>query len=98
VNRPLIVNPLAEDDLADASAWYDGRRAGLGDDFLLCVGEMFELIIRSPELHAKVFEDLRLAKIRRFPYVIIYRIDDTQITVVAVYHTHRDPREWQGRR
>ena len=98
MNRPLVVNPLAEDDLAEASAWYDGRQVGLGGDFLLCVREMFELILRSPELHSKVFKDLRLAKIRRFPYAAIYRLDDDQITVVAVYHTHRDPREWQGRR
>jgi len=34
VNLPLIVNPEAEADLADARAWYEGQRAGLGDVFL----------------------------------------------------------------
>ena len=75
----------------------DGRKAGLGCDFLFCIREVFERILRSPELHTKVFDDLRLAKIRRFPYAVIYRIDNDQTTVVAVYHSHRDPREWQGR-
>jgi hypothetical protein len=39
----------------------------------------------------------RLALVRRFPYAVVYRIDDDQITVVAVYHMHRDPRGWQSR-
>jgi mRNA-degrading endonuclease RelE of RelBE toxin-antitoxin system len=35
--------------------------------------------------------------VRRFPYVVVYRIDDEQITVVAVYHTSRNPRGWRRR-
>lgn len=41
MNRPLIVNPEAETDLADARAWYDGQRAGLGETFLTRVEEVF---------------------------------------------------------
>ncbi len=69
VRLPLVVNPEAEADLADAKVWLCG----------------------------KLLEDLRVALVDRFPYVIVYRIDDDQITVVAVYHTRRDPRGWQGR-
>lgn len=97
MNRPLIVNPEAETDLADAYAWYEGRRAGLGDVLLARVEEVFEVIERTPELFGKAFQDLRMARIRRFPYVVVYRIDDDQVTVIAIYHTSRDPRGWQGR-
>jgi plasmid stabilization system protein ParE len=95
--RPLIVNPEAEADLAEANAWYDERSPGLGDDFLLCVEEVIERIRRTPGLYGQVFQDLRLALVRRFPYAVVDREDDDQITVVAVYHTRRDPRGWQGR-
>lgn len=94
---PLIVNPEAEADLAEAQAWYDRQRPGLGDELLECVEEVFDRLRRSPELFEKVFEDLRLARVRRFPYLIIYRVDDDQVTVVAVYHSRRDPRGWQSR-
>jgi len=30
-------------------------------------------------------------------YAVIYRADEDQVTVVAVYHAHRDPRGWQDR-
>jgi toxin ParE1/3/4 len=94
---PLIVNPEAEADLAEAKAWYDERRTGLGDDLILCVEEVFERIRRTPGLYGKVFQDLRLALLRRFPFAVVYRDDEDQITVVAVYYTRRDPRGWQGR-
>ena len=97
MNSPIIINPEAEADLAEARIWYEVRRPGLGDDFLLCVEEVFETIRRTPTLYPKVFQELRLALIRRFPFAAVYRSENDQITVVAVYHTRRDPREWQGR-
>ncbi len=33
----LIVAPEAEQDVAEAHAWYEGRRIGLGEEFLSCV-------------------------------------------------------------
>lgn len=97
MNPPLIVNPEADADLADARAWYENQRAGLGDVFLSRVDEVFTRLQHTPKLYGKIFEDLRLARVHRFPYVVVYRIDDDQITVVAVYHTSRDPRGWQDR-
>lgn len=95
--RPLIVNPEAEADLADARAWYEDQRPGLGDHFLLCVEEVYEGVRRTPGLYGKVFEELRMATVRRFPYAVVYRADEDQITIVAVYHTRRNPRGWQNR-
>ena len=97
MRRPLIVNPEAEADLADARAWYDGKRPGLGDDFLHRVEDALSSIERHPELRGQLFGELRGALVERFPYAVIYRIDDDQVTVVAVYHTSRNPRGWQGR-
>ena len=97
MNRPLIVNPEAEVDLADAKLWYDGQREGLGDEFLSRVDDAFAIVRRSPELYAKAFEELRVTLVKRFPYAIAYRADDDRITVVAIYHTRSNPRGWQVR-
>ena len=97
MNPPLILNPEAEADLVEAKLYYETRRPGLGDDFLLRVEEAFKGIQRAPQLHAEVFQNLRLALVRRFPFAVVYRLDDDQITVLAVYHSRRDPRGWQGR-
>jgi len=97
VRLPLVINPDAEADLKEAKTWYDAQRAGLGDEFLDCVDEMFEQIRQLPKLGRQVYASLRRRLVRRFPYSIIYRIDDDQITVIAVYHGKRDPRGWQKR-
>ncbi len=44
----LIVAPEAEQDVAEAYAWYEGRRTGLGEGFLSCVDACIEAIRRTP--------------------------------------------------
>lgn len=50
-----------------------------------------------PESSAPVFEDIRRAVVQRFPYSVFYRIEAAQIVVIAVFHTKRDPKNWQER-
>ena len=35
----LVLAPEAESDIAEAYAWYEDRRAGLGEEFLSSVDE-----------------------------------------------------------
>jgi len=44
-----------------------------------------------------VHSEVRRAALRRFPYVIIYTVDDTEIVIVACIHARRDPKRWKGR-
>ena len=80
-----------------AKDWYDAQRVGLGDEFLECVEEVFDRLRQVPGAHAAVHGDVRRALVRRFPYVVYYRIDDDLVTVLAIMHSHRDPAAWQGR-
>lgn len=93
----LVLTPEAETDLAHACRWYEDQRIGLGQDFLLCVEQVFDQIRRSPDSHAVGYRDVRQALVRRFPYVVCYRSDRRTVRVIAVYHGHRDPRSWQKR-
>jgi len=97
MSRLFIIRPEAEDDLAEAKKWYDKKRAGLGDDFLEHVEKTFETIQRIPLASRPVYQDVRRMRIPKYPYMAFYRVDDSQITVLAVYHTSRDPAGWQSR-
>ena len=44
----LVIAPEAEQDLADAYAWYERQRSGLGEEFLGCVDACIEALTRSP--------------------------------------------------
>jgi plasmid stabilization system protein ParE len=68
----LIVAPEALADLAEAYAWYEARRVGLGEEFLGSVDACIEAICRMPEMHEFVHENCRRALVRRFPYAVFY--------------------------
>jgi plasmid stabilization system protein ParE len=97
MSLPLIITPEAEADIAEAKAWYEGQRPGLGDEFLLCVEEALDRIRMIPRGGREVAPGVRRVVVRRFPYGIFYRVDPDQMAVLAVYHGRRDPRGWQAR-
>jgi hypothetical protein len=70
--------PEVEWDVVETYAWYEGRRPGLGEEFLTCVDACVQVIRRHPEVYAKVYEDYRRALVRRFPYAVFYEYSETQ--------------------
>jgi plasmid stabilization system protein ParE len=91
----LIIAPEAEQDVADAFGWYEGRRLGLGEEFLGCVDACIQAIRRAPEMHSVVHETYRRALVRRFPYAIFYEHAGETVTIYSVFHTSRDPDKWR---
>ncbi len=97
VNRILIIRPDAEADIADAQAWYDRQRTGLGDEFLLCLEETLDRLQRLPEAGEPLGNNARRSLVHRFPYAVYYRVGDDHIAVLGVFHNRRDPRRWRAR-
>jgi hypothetical protein len=91
----LSLHPEAEADLAEASGFYDRRKAGLGSDFL---GEMLltlERIESAPMAWPLAGGPVRRCLMERFPYAVYYNVD-LEI-VLEVVHTRRRPGRWKGR-
>lgn len=93
----LIFAPEVEQDIGEAYAWYEKRRAGLGNEFLNCVDACLQNICRSPEIYAKVYDHYRRALVRRFPYAIFYEQSGQSVTIYSVFHTSRNPDKWRER-
>ena len=55
----LVIAPEAEQDIAEAYAWYEGRRVALGEEFLGCVDACIEGIRHTPEMHLVIHESYR---------------------------------------
>lgn len=95
----LLFHAEVEDDLKDAARWYDGRRAGLGDDFMEIVEETLEKVVSNPYRYAPLERDVRCVRMKRFPYGIFFYVFREQVVVVlAVVHKSRDPEIWRSRR
>ncbi len=85
----VVVRPEAEDDMKEAFLWYEDRRKGLGYDFLLQVDAGIRFIERNPEIHPTEYKGTRKHLIKRFPYKIIYLVEEQRIIILGVLHGKR---------
>jgi plasmid stabilization system protein ParE len=95
--RAVVLRREARLEFDVAFDWYERQRPGLGDDFVACVQQTFDRIAKTPELHERVVQDIRRASVHRFPYSVYYTAEANRITVIAVFHSNRDPSVWQSR-
>lgn len=96
MSLPVVLSLEAEAEFDEALDWYE-QHAGSGAAFVARIREVLTRIGQMPESHAVVRNDVRRAVVRRFPFSIYYRIRPDRVEVIAVFHTSRDPSEWQTR-
>ena len=77
--------------------WYDARRMGLGTEFRAAVDEAMARIAAHPLMYPERYRASRRALLRRFPYVLWYRVDDDLVIILACVHGRRDPRGVRAR-
>ncbi|MEO6878301.1 MAG: type II toxin-antitoxin system RelE/ParE family toxin [Gemmatimonadaceae bacterium] len=94
----LFVRRAAKTDVAAAFQWYEAHRAGLGDAFAEEVGRTYAAIEEHPHQFPVMLDDIRMALVHRFPYVIYFVSLPRHISIIAVLHGHRNPRALQQRR
>ncbi len=94
---PIRLLPEARAEFDDAADRYEGQKTGLGTDFIAKVREVFDRIAANPRVHAKVYHDIRKAVVTRFPFIVLYQEEATEVLVISVFNTSRDPSIWQLR-
>jgi toxin ParE1/3/4 len=95
-SRRFYVRRSAEADIAGAVQWYREKRPGLELEFLADVERAFAQIHDSPERWPvwRADRPYRRHLLRRFPFVVFYRVTETYVRVAAVAHTSRRPGYW----
>ena len=89
--------PEAETEALHAYFWYENQRGGLGEEFKLYLDIKIDSLKSNPKTSSYIYKNLRTCKVKKFPYQIIYRIQELQIQVIAVFHYSRNPKEWRKR-
>ena len=93
--------PEVRDDVADAARWYEAREPGLGEEIVEDVIQVWDAIAENPLIGSRrhPVKDIRWRYPERFPYRVIYRVDEVRksILVIAVLHGARHDSRWQGR-
>ena len=90
-------HPEAEAEFNESIEYYEEREQGLGYDFSIEVFECIQKIVNYPTAWPVIEEDIRRCLVNRFPYGIIYSIEQSGIFVLAVMHLSRHPDYWKNR-
>jgi toxin ParE1/3/4 len=97
VSLPVILRHEAEADVQEARDQLETVRVGLGTAVLARVREVLARIEKMPELHGKVWQDVRAARLKQFRYIVYFIVLADRVEVLAVLHGARDPSSWQSR-
>ena len=88
---------LAQHEVDDAVVWFEERQQGSGLDFLDALDRAVRLAKAYPYASPEMEPEIRRCLFTNFPYAVVYGVDGETIVVVAVAHTHREPRYWVDR-
>ncbi|ETX08648.1 type II toxin-antitoxin system RelE/ParE family toxin [Candidatus Entotheonella palauensis] len=88
--------PDVEEDIMEGYTWYEEQASGLGEDFLRMFYASTGEIHRNPLMYSKVYYEFRRCLLRRFPYAIYFRLEDSEIIVFGFFHSARNPQAIQA--
>ncbi|MFH1572412.1 MAG: type II toxin-antitoxin system RelE/ParE family toxin, partial [Acidobacteriota bacterium] len=78
--------------------YYEAREVGLGYDFALEVSSAIQRIVAHPRSWPVLDGDVRRCQTNRFPYGVLYAVEESQVLIVAVMHLRREPEYWKHRK
>lgn len=93
----IIVRPEAAREVQEAFDWYQEKTEGLGLEFLRAADACLAGVQRNPLASPMMYQEIRRALLRKFPYILFYIVKEEQIIVLACFHARRDPIDWMRR-
>ncbi len=93
----IIVRPEAALEVQEAFDWYQEKTEGLGLEFLRAADACLAGVQRNPLASPMMYQEIRRALLRKFPYILFYIVKEEQIIVLACFHARRDPIDWMRR-
>ena len=87
----------AEADFDNSYEYYAIESQKVADNFYRQVNQSLKTISDNPQGFQRVFKNIRRYVIKKFPFVIYYRVENTTIQIIAVFHTSRNPEIWKQR-
>lgn len=95
--KHVVFHPEALNDLIDAAHYYEVCAKGLGDGFLDSVERALQVIAGKPLLFSADELERRKYVLKKFPYLIIYKVKEDSIYILAAAHAKRKPGYWESR-
>jgi toxin ParE1/3/4 len=93
----LEFHPEAVAETQAALQWYRERSESVAKAFLSEIDHAINQIDEAPERWSKYVHGTHRYFLHRFPFSIVYRLQGTNVQVIAVAHGRRRPGYWKNR-
>jgi len=80
-------------EMQEAFEWYENKRNGLGYELLEKIEACFLKISNNPAHYNHINETYWRIKTQKFPYLIIYEIEELFVFIFAIRHAKQRPIE-----
>lgn len=89
----IVISSFAHEEENEAYEWYELQRTGLGEELLIELETADKRIAEHPEFYGFIDgkKDLRDYLVRRFPFLIVYRVNGAIVEIIAVHHAKKHP-------
>ncbi|MCZ7606764.1 MAG: type II toxin-antitoxin system RelE/ParE family toxin [Planctomycetota bacterium] len=85
----LHIRDSALAEVAEAIAFYESRRNGLGQRFKSALELTVEGLAEFPNLGLELLPGVRRVLVPRFKYRVFYVVNADQVVVIGIYHPSR---------
>ncbi len=93
----VVLTVEASAELREATAWYTARSREVGRRFVAAYKRSRGLIAEAPARWMELEPGIRSLPLERYPYSLIYVIEDNHALVLAVMHQRQHPDSWRDR-
>ncbi|MFT4559513.1 MAG: type II toxin-antitoxin system RelE/ParE family toxin [Planctomycetales bacterium] len=90
-------HPTAVEEATEARRWYFERSHTAAVAFDEALALAVQQLADHPNRWARYLHGTRHIILQKFPYVIVYRVLDSAVEIVAVAHEKRRPGYWKSR-
>ena len=87
----------AEEEMTESAVFYEKESQGLGSDFLDEIEDTIAILCEHSVIGQLYSGNLRRYVLARFPYSILYSVEDNEIVIFAIAHHRRKPGFWKNR-
>jgi len=93
----LEIHPGALDEIQSAASWYSDRSESAAAAFVTELDKAIALIAEAPFRWPIAKNGARKFILNRFPFAVVYRVNESRLQILAVAHGHRRPGYWKSR-
>ena len=90
-----VFDPIAASEYENAFSWDQERSEMAADNLLVAIEESIKAICTDPYRYRNTYKNLRELALKKYPYYIIYFIDEDKkvVTITSLFHDKRNPKK-----